>query len=99
MNTDLKEAIKRSSLHFGNEKPCYKSVAHEGMEFILNGNTNDFSKLKNEIRDMTVQLRKHNFTFGDESVEYKSDSHKGFKNTLQITTLYINHSYKSQQEC
>lgn len=80
MNTDLKEAIKKSSLHFGNEPPNYKSIAHEGMENILKGNTNDFSKLKQETTDLKTALRKHNFEFGGETVNYESDSHRGYKN-------------------
>lgn len=80
MNTGLKEAIKKSSIHFGNESGTFKSVAHEGMEYILKGNTNDFSKLKRETKELTSNLRKHNFTFGDEKNEYKSDSHRGYQN-------------------
>ena len=80
INTDLKEAIKRSSLHFGNEAPVMKSVAHEGMENILKGNTNDFAKLKRETQELTAQLRQHNFSFGEEKNEYKSDSHRGYQN-------------------
>ena len=80
MNTDLKEAIKKSSLHFGNEVGVYKSVAQEGMEFILKGNTNDFSRLKRETHELKTQLRKHNFSFGEDSVDYESDSHRGYKN-------------------
>jgi len=79
----LKAAIKRSSLHFGNEertKDNMKSVAHEGMENILGGNTNDFAKLKRETQELTTALRRHNFSFGEEKNEYLSDSHRGYQN-------------------
>lgn len=76
MNTDLKEAVKKSSLHFGNEKVHYESVAHEGMHY--RGNENNFSKLKEEVQEMTATLRRHNFSFGDEKVEYKSDYTRGY---------------------
>ena len=47
MNSDLKEAVKKSSIHFGNEKVHYESVAHEGMHY--RGNENNFTKLKGAI--------------------------------------------------
>ena len=75
-NTDLKEAIKRSSIHFGNEKVAYETVAHESMKY--RGNENNFSKLKEEVHNMTATLRRHNFNFGDEKVDYMSDSHAGY---------------------
>ena len=80
---ELKAAIKASSLHFGNErrtKSLMQSVAHEGMENILKGNTNDFAKLKQDTVELTQALRKHNFEFGNERVEYMSDSHRGYQN-------------------
>jgi len=79
----LKQSIKASSLHFGNEKrtkELMQSVAHEGMENILKGNTNDFAKLKQDTVDLTNALRKHNFEFGNASLEYISDSHRGYQN-------------------
>ena len=69
---ELKAAIKKSSLHFGNEDVVYKSVAHEGMEY--KGNQNNFSKLKQEVADMTATLRKHNFSFGEEKLSYVTDN-------------------------
>ena len=33
LNSSLKEAVKKSSLHFGNAAVDYKSVAHEAMEY------------------------------------------------------------------
>jgi hypothetical protein len=76
MNRELKEAIKKSSLHFGNETVAYKSVAHEGMEY--KGNQNNFAKLKEEVQEMTATLRKHNFSFGEEPVLYESDYTRGY---------------------
>ncbi len=76
MNNDLKEAVKKSSINFGNEKVQYESVAHSAMHY--RGNENNFSKLKEEVQAMTKQLRKHNFTLGDEKVEYESDYHRGY---------------------
>lgn len=79
----LKSQIKASSLHFGNEKrtkELMQSVAQEGMETILAGNSNDFAKLKADTIELTTALRKHNFEFGNETVEYISDSHRGYKN-------------------
>jgi len=75
-NNELKEAIKKSSIHFGQEKTNYQSVAHESMEY--HGNQNSFEKLRDDIKEMTATLRKHNFSFGDEEVEYKSDYQRGF---------------------
>ena len=75
-NNQLKEAIKKSSIHFGQEKTNYQSVAHESMEY--QGNQNSFEKLRDDIKEMTASLRKHNFSFGDEAVEYKSDYQRGY---------------------
>lgn len=76
MNTELKNAIKKSSIHFGNEKVQYGTTAHEAMRY--NGNENNFAQLKDEVKEMTATLRKHNFSFGDERVEYESDYHAGY---------------------
>ena len=75
-NNDLKAAIKKSSIHFGQEKVNYESVAHESMQY--RGNQSTFDKMRDDIKEMTVTLRKHNFSFGDESVEYKSDYQRGY---------------------
>lgn len=76
MNNDIKEAVKKSSLHFGNENVEYKSVAHEAMEY--RGNENNFAKLKEEVQQMTATLRKHNFSFGEEEVLYQTDYNRGY---------------------
>lgn len=76
MNNDLKEAVKRSSIHFGNERVDYTSTAHDSMRY--NGNENNFSALKEEVRVMTEGLRKHNFSLGDEKVSYQSDYASGY---------------------
>lgn len=61
----LKEAIKKSSIHFGNEKTQYSSVCNS--EFVYRGVGGDeYLKRKQDIQDMTYTLRKHNFTLGDE---------------------------------
>ncbi len=76
MNSELKEAVKKSSLHFGNETVHYESVAHEGMKY--KGNENNFAKLKQEVADMTATLRKHNFSFGEEKIKYETDNMRGY---------------------
>lgn len=76
MNTDLKEAIKRSSLHFGNEKVNYQTVQQEAT--VSRKSDMDFNKLKEDIAAMTASLRKHNFSFGEEKVEYISDQTRGY---------------------
>lgn len=76
LNNNLKEEIKKSSIHFGNEKVNYQTVAHEAMRY--RGNENNFGKLKEEVATMTATLRKHNFNFGDEKVNYVSDYQSGY---------------------
>lgn len=76
MNVGLKEAVKKSSIHFGNEPIVYDTAAHDAMRY--RGNENNFSKLKEEVQTMTATLRRHNFTFGDEKVNYESDYHAGY---------------------
>jgi len=76
MNTELKEAVKKSSLHFGNEPVRYETVGQESMKH--HSNTNDFAALKKEVQEQTATLRKHNFSFGDESVLYESDYQRGY---------------------
>ena len=75
MNKDVKEAVKKSSIHFGNESVEYKTVGQESMAY--HGNLNNFSKLKEEVKEMTATLRQHNFSFGDEKVLYQSDYNRG----------------------
>ena len=76
MNNDLKEAIKRSSLHFGNEKVDYQTVQQEAT--LPRKSNVDFMKLKQDIAEQTASLRKHNFSFGEEKVEYISDQTRGY---------------------
>lgn len=70
MAQEVMDAVKRSSLHFGNEAIRYKSVAHEAMEFQSAGGSNEkeFQKLKEDTVALTAALRKHNFSFGEVSV-------------------------------
>lgn len=76
MNNSLKEAVKKSSISFGNESVAYHTVSHDSMKY--HGNTNNFSALKEEVAAMTATLRKHNFSLGDEKVEYQSDYNRGY---------------------
>lgn len=91
MNRGLKEAVKKSSIHFGNEKVEYETVAHEAMRY--RGNENDFSKLKEEVTAMTANLRKHNFSFGDEKIVYESDYHRGY-GSLPAEAYSMTHTKK-----
>jgi hypothetical protein len=77
-NTALKDAVKKSSIHFGNESVVYESASHDAMKY--RGTENNFNKLKEEVQTMTATLRKHNFTFGDEKVHYETDYHRGYGN-------------------
>lgn len=77
MNADLKEAVKKSSLHFGNHQPTYETVGGESMKYHGSG-MNDFAALRKEVQDQTATLRKHNFTLGDEKVSYESDYQRGY---------------------
>lgn len=72
----MKEMIKKSSLHFGNEPVEYTSVAHQAMEY--RGTQANFTALKEEVGKMATNLRKHNFSFGEEKVHYQSDYNRGF---------------------
>jgi hypothetical protein len=67
MNKALKEAVKKSSLDFGNEATIYESVMSVDMRKATQGGTSEYARRKQEISDMTASLRKHNFTLGDES--------------------------------
>lgn len=80
MNQEVMDAVKRSSITFGNEAIRYKSVAHEAMEFQGGGGSNekDFQKLKEDTVALTAALRKHNFSFGEEVIEYVSDQTRGY---------------------
>mmetsp|Transcript_6996 Transcript_6996/g.9649 ORF Transcript_6996/g.9649 Transcript_6996/m.9649 type:complete len:306 (-) Transcript_6996:114-1031(-) len=76
INVNLKEAVKKSSIHFGNEPVDYKSVAHDSMQY--KGSVGNYTALKDEVKQMTNTLRKHNFSFGDEKVNYQSDYAAGY---------------------
>jgi len=65
-----------SSIHFGNESVNYQSTAQDSMRYTTN--ENNFAKLKDEVKEMTATLRKHNFSFGDEKVSYQSDYNAGY---------------------
>ena len=76
MNADLKAAVKKSSLHFGNEQADYKSTMAECMTY--REPTNDFASVKAQTELLKKELRKHNFTFGDEKVRYQTDYASGY---------------------
>lgn len=81
MNQDVKNAVKKSSIHFGNEACGYKTCSAEGYEkdessFAQAGR--DYAAKKAEIKDMTKTLRAHNFSFGEEKIEYVSDQTRGY---------------------
>jgi len=57
LNKALKEAIKKSSLHFGNEPVNYQSVCSEGFISKGTGGGVNFDKRKAEIKEMTTRLR------------------------------------------
>jgi len=65
-----------SSITFGAETPNYESTAHSAMRY--QGNTNDFSSMKEEVTALKTHLRKHNFSLGDEKIDYHSDYQRGF---------------------
>jgi hypothetical protein len=75
-NNDLKEAIKKSSLHFGNETVNYLTVQQEAT--LPRKSDVDWNEQKQAIATMTASLRKHNFSFGEEKVEYLSDQTRGY---------------------
>jgi hypothetical protein len=76
MNDELKAAVKRSSVHFGNEAVDYTTVQQDASK--VRKSDVDRNKLKKDIEVMTAALRKHNFTFGEEKVEYISDQTRGY---------------------
>ena len=79
MNKDLKEAVKRSSVHFGNEETKYTSCSHEGFKDRATANASaERQKTKEDIAAQTAKLRKHNFSFGEEEIEYMSDQTRGY---------------------
>ena len=79
MNSDVKNAVKASSLHFGNESTNYTSCSHEGFTSRITPNSQaEREKKKSEIAEMTASLRKHNFSFGEEKVEYITDQTRGY---------------------
>jgi hypothetical protein len=76
LNEALKEAVKRSSLEFGHEKPVYESIMTGQMKREA-GPGVDFQKRKDEISEMTNALRKHNFSIGaDYSREYNAGQYE-----------------------
>ena len=71
MNADLKNAVKASSVHFGNEATSYTSCSHEGYMNRATANSGEErQKKKDEIAAQTAKLRKHNFSFGEEDIEW-----------------------------
>ncbi len=79
MNSELKAAVKASSVHFGNESTNYTSCSHEGYVSRITPNTTKEREAKKaEIAEQTAKLRKHNFSFGEEKIEYLSDQTRGY---------------------
>jgi hypothetical protein len=74
--SDLKEAIKRSSITFGREPTNYTTVMREATEY--KGNPYNFKQIREEITSMKANLRKHNFSLGDDPVDYTSDYTRGY---------------------
>lgn len=74
--SSVKEMIKKSSLHFGNEPVDYQSVSHSAMEY--KGSAANYIALKDEVNKMANTLRQHNFSFGEEKVVYQSDYSRGY---------------------
>jgi hypothetical protein len=75
-NKEAMMAIKRSSLHFGNEKVNYHTVMRDATA--EKAGTNDFAALQAQTEELKKNLRKHNFTLGDQKVLYESDYSSGF---------------------
>lgn len=78
MNAEAKAAVKKSSLHFGNEHVTYSTVSNDATKHLGGGQPGDWQKKKEEIATMTASLRKHNFSFGEEKVNYVSDQTAGY---------------------
>jgi len=76
MAEDVMNAVKASSLHFGNEAVNWESCNMAA--FGPKEATNNFAKLKEDTEILTAALRKHNFSFGEEKVEYVSDQTRGY---------------------
>jgi len=76
MAEDVMNAVKASSLHFGNEPINWESCNMAA--FGPKASTNNFQKLKEDTMVLTAALRKHNFSFGEEPIEYISDQTRGY---------------------
>jgi hypothetical protein len=102
LNEAMKEAVKRSSLEFGTEKPIYESVMSGQMRKAGGmGPGDDYQKRKGEIGEMTSALRKHNFQIGaDYSKEYnagqyETDYHSGY-GSLPKAAYMMAHDHKEE---
>jgi len=84
LNEEVGKFIKRSNLYFGDAKPKYESVAHNGMRTGRLANKNggsgalesldaaeQYRQTKEETIKLTKELRASNFSFGDEHDEEK----------------------------
>ena len=101
LNEAMKEAVKRSSLEFGTEKPVYESVMTGQMRRDVMGPGVDFQKRKDEISEMTNALRKHNFQiWADYSKEYnagqyETDYNSGY-GSLPKAAYMMAHDHKDE---
>ena len=77
LNKEVEKFIKQSSLHFGNDKPIYRSVAHDGM--VYKGNNNDFKQTQENTIKMKKELRATNFSFGNDKSEWSTDYERGYQ--------------------
>jgi hypothetical protein len=89
MAEDVMNAVKASSLHFGNEPGLWVSCNMDA--FGPKESTNNFQKLKEDTEILTAALRKHNFSFGEEPVEYISDQTRGYGSVPL-------HAYRQRQD-
>lgn len=80
MNSSLKEAVKKSSLYFGNEPVTYRSVAADGFTpaTVDIASATNIATRKQELKSMKDRLTRHNFTLGEERVDYTTDYASGF---------------------
>jgi len=83
LNTEVKNMIKKSSIYFGSDK--VKMQPHSHHSFVKHENTNNnFKKRQEEIKELTKQLRAHNFSFGNSKAIYDTDYRRTFNRTYDI---------------
>lgn len=85
LNTEVKNMIKKSSIYFGSDN--VKMKPHSHLSFVnmsKAGSNEEFSKRKQEIADLTKQLRAHNFSFGHNNDEKTTNYRRNFNRTYDI---------------